>query len=108
MSAWSTLPMQVPGAGLMPHISARLRQDTVDAVFHAAGGFDRLLAFTERSEENYKFFLQHMWSRGLPKVSSADVSVTGEGVEALLARLDAGEHAQVISPDVVDAEPVDG
>jgi len=99
--------MTVPGGGLLPHVSARLRQETVDAVFMAAGGFDKLLAFTERSEDNYKFFLQHLWGKGLPRVTNAEVSVDADGVEALLAKLDAGEHARVISPDAVDAETAD-
>jgi hypothetical protein len=99
MSKWDQFPMTVPGGGLMPHVSARLRQETVDAVFQAAGGFDRLLAFTEANEDNYKFFLQHLWGKGLPRVTNAEVSVDADGVEALLARLDAGENAKVISPD---------
>lgn len=107
MSKWDQFPMTVPGGGLMPHVSARLRQETVDAVFQAAGGFDKLLAFTESSEDNYKFFLQHLWGKGLPRVTNAEVSVDADGVEALLAKLDAGEHARVISPDAVDAEPSD-
>lgn len=99
MSKWEQFPMTVPGGALMNHVSARLRQETVDAVFQASGGFDRLLAFTERNEDNYKFFLQHMWAKGLPRVSNAEVSVDAGGVEELLSRLDAGESAKVVSPD---------
>lgn len=96
--------MTTADGGLMPHISGRLKQDTVDAVFQATGGFDRLLAFTERTEDNYKFFLEKLWAKGLPRVSNADVSVSADGVEALLARLDAGESARVISPDGLASE----
>lgn len=84
---------------LTPHMSARLKQDTVDAVFTAAGGPERLLAFVEKDDENYKFFLQHLWGKGIPRVTNAEVSMDAEGVETLLARLDAGEHARVVSPD---------
>ena len=99
MSKWDQFPMTVPGGGLLPHVSARLRQETVDAVFQATGGFDRLLAFTERNEDNYKFFLEKLWSKGLPRNSNAELNVSADGVEALLAKLDAGENAKVISPD---------
>lgn len=98
-STWSNLPAALPNGSLLPQVSARLRQDTVDAVFITSGGGEKLLAFTEASEENYKFFLQHLWAKGLPRVSSAEVAHSGEGVEELLARLDAGEHARVVSPD---------
>ena len=98
---WKDLPAALPNGSLLPHVSARLRQDTVDAVFIAAGGGERLLAFTEANEENYKFFLQHLWAKGLPRVSSAEVAHHGEGIEELLSRLDAGEHARVVN---VDAE----
>ena len=93
------MPAALPNGSLLPHVSARLRQDTVDAVFIAAGGGERLLAFTEANEENYKFFLEKLWSKGLPRNSNADVSVSADGVEALLAKLDAGENARVVSPD---------
>lgn len=96
---WSTLPTSLPTGGLMPHMSARLRHEIVDAVFFASGGFDRLLAFTEASEDNYKFFL-NLWAKGLPRVSNAEVAVNADGIESLIARLDAGEHATVVSPDV--------
>lgn len=106
MSKWAQFPMTTADGGLLPHVSGRLKQDTVDAVFQATGGFERLLAFTERNEDNYKFFLEKLWAKGLPRVSNADVSVSADGVEALLAKLDAGENAKVVSPDgyTVDAE----
>lgn len=109
---WSQLPATLQhDVPLLARASAKLRQDAVDVVFYLSGGIERLHAFVERDDENYKFFLQHLWAKGLPRVSSADVSVDAEGVETLLARLDAGEHAQVVSPDgfvpVLDQEPAE-
>lgn len=83
----------------MPHLSARMRSEVVDNVFLLAGGQEKLLAFVEKNDENYQFFLQHCWAKGLPRVSNAEVTVAAESVEDLVARLDAGEHARVVSPD---------
>lgn len=109
MTKWAQFPMTSPDGGLLPHVSGRLRQDTVDAVFQATGGFDRLLAFTEKDDDNYKFFLEKLWAKGLPRNSNAELNVSADGVEALLAKLDAGEGAKVVSPDgySVDREAED-
>lgn len=94
---WGHLGGALPAISLLPHVSGRLKQNVVDAVFEAAGGGERLLAFTEASEENYKFFLQHLWSKNLPRVSHNEHSVDESSMEALLAKIDAGEHAPVVS-----------
>lgn len=69
----------------------------VDAVFHGAGGFDRLLSWVEKSDDNYGEFITKVWAKGTIKPVSNELSL-GDGVEALLARLDAGETAKDISP----------
>ena len=96
---WGDLPTSLPGGALMPHMSARRRQEVVDAVFYESGDFQRLVAFTNASDENYQFFLQHLWGKGLPKVSSAEVNVSSEGIEDLISKLDAGENAKLIEHD---------
>lgn len=106
MKTFAQFPITTADGSLLPHVSGRLRQETVDAVFQATGGFERLLAFTDRSEDNYKFFLEKLWAKGLPRVSNAELAVTADGVEALLAKLDAGENAKVISPDAYDVDDV--
>lgn len=98
MSAWSKLPSVVPGFGMTPHMSPRAKQDLADAVFWQVGGQERLVAFVEANDENYKFYLQHIWARNMPKAQQTEITAS-EGVEALLAKIDAGEHARVISPD---------
>lgn len=78
----------------MPHMSARLRTETMDALFIGAGGYDRALAWINTNDENYeKFFLA--WSRGAVRSTNVELSAD-DSVEALLAKLDAGEHARVI------------
>jgi hypothetical protein len=92
---WSALPVTMPDGQLMPHMSARARTAMVDAVFQGAGGFERMLAWVEKSDENYGEFLTKIWAKGAAKVSSTELNVSG-GVEDLLAKLDAGEHARVV------------
>lgn len=98
----------MPGGPLLPHMSARLRTETIDALFIGAGGFDRALAWINKSDENYGDFFK-LWARGA--VRSTNVELTADdSIETLLARLDAGEHAEVVSPDarpkVVEGELV--
>ena len=94
---WSALPMSTPDGQLLPHLSAKARTRMVDEVFHGAGGFDRLLAWVEKSDDTYGEFITKVWAKGTIKPVSNELSL-GDGVEALLARLDAGDNARDISP----------
>lgn len=96
--SWSHLPVGMPGSGLSPHLSARMRTETVDALFVGAGGFDRALAWLDESSENYGKFLLGPWARGAMRSSSVELSAD-DSIESLIDKLDAGEHAKVISPD---------
>lgn len=90
----------MPGGPLAPHMSARLRTEIVDALFVGAGGFERALDWINKSEDNYGEFFK-IWARGA--VRSTNVELTADdSVEALLARLDAGEHAKVIDGEAGD------
>ena len=93
---WSALPVAMPDGQLLPHLSARLRTQTIDALFVGSGGFERALAWIEQSDDNYKEFFK-IWAKGAAKSTSVELNA-GQGVEDLLARLDAGDHAKVISP----------
>lgn len=78
----------------MPHMSARLRTETMDALFTGSGGFERALAWINANDDNYeKFFIA--WTRGAVRSTNVELSAD-ESVEALLSKLDAGEHAKVI------------
>lgn len=94
---WGHLGASVPSLSLLPHVSGRLKQNVVDAVFEAVGGTDKLVAFVEKDDENYKFFLQHLWSKNLPRVSHNEHTLDESSVEAMLAKIDAGEHAPVVN-----------
>lgn len=71
-----------------------MRTETVDALFVGAGGFEKALAHITSTEERYGEFLK-MWARGAVRSTNVELSAD-DSVEALLARLDAGEHAKVI------------
>ena len=90
----------MPGGPLMPHMSARLRTETMDALFVGAGGFDRALAWINASDDNYAEFFK-MWGRGAVRSTNVELSAD-ESVEALLSKLDAGEHARVINGETDD------
>lgn len=101
-SKWSNLPVQMPGGTLMPHMSARLRTEMIDALFVGAGGYEKALAWVEKSDDNYGEFLK-IWAKGAVRSSNVEVGVS-EGVEALLDKLDQAaraENAKVINGEVV-------
>jgi hypothetical protein len=91
---WSHLPVAMPGGSLMPHVSAKLRTEMVDALFIGAGGFERALAWVNSSEDCYGEFFK-IWAKGAVRSTNVELSAD-DSVEALLAKLDAGEHAKVI------------
>ena len=67
----------------------------VDALFIGSGGFDRALAWINESSENYGDFFK-IYAKGAIRASSMEL-VADDSVEAMLAKLDAGEHAKVIN-----------
>lgn len=85
----------MPNGSLLPHMSARMRTETIDALFVGAGGFERALAWVEASEENYGEFFTKVWAKGAARSTNVEVSAS-EGVESLLEKLDRAERAQTI------------
>lgn len=94
---WTHLPVTMPNGQMLPHLSARMRTETMDAVFHELGGAQKLADWAAKSDENYGMFFQ-AWARGAVRSTNVELS-TDDSIESLLARLDAGEGAKVISPD---------
>lgn len=94
---WKHLPVALPGGGLLPHISGRLRTATVDAVFQMTGGVERLADWANKPE-NYGEFVTKVWAKGMSKPISVETT-SDDSLEGLLAALDQGEHAKVVSPD---------
>lgn len=95
MSKFAQFPVAMPSGDLMPHMSARLRTATIDALFVASGGFEKAQAWIEKNDENYADFFK-IWAKGASRSTNVEVGVS-EGVEALLEKLDAGARAPVIN-----------
>lgn len=95
MTKLNPFPVAMPDGSLLPHLSAKLRTATMDALYVGAGGFEKHLAHITKNDDNYESFLQ-AWYKGAARSTNVEVGVS-EGVEALLDRLDAGEHAPVVS-----------
>lgn len=99
MTTWR-LPTSLPGGDMMPFMSARARTATIDALFEASGGFPRALAWIEASDENYGEFFIKVWAKGAARPSMVE-HMASEGLEDVLAKLDAGEHAKVVEGEEV-------
>lgn len=84
----------MPGGGLLPHMSARLRTEIIDAVFEGVGGAERLRAWVETNDDNYAEFVK-LWARGAVRAANVELTAS-EGVEKLLEKLDRAENAQLI------------
>ncbi len=92
---WLNLPVALPGGGLVPHLSGRRRMQIVDTVFEMIGGTDRFAAWAEKNPGE---FYTKIYAKGMSKPISIETS-NDDSLEGLLARLDGGEHAKVVSPD---------
>ncbi len=95
MSNLWRLPHSTPGADMMPFMSGRARAATMDALFYHVGGFERAAAWIEKDDANYGEFFK-LWAKGATRPTAVEAHASAEGVEDLLARLDAGEHAKVV------------
>lgn len=87
----------------MPHVSARLRTQTMDALYTALGGFEAHLAHIEKSQENRAEFYKQ-WAKGAAKPHSVEHSVNPDSVENLLARLDERDAQKRVASNVIDVE----
>lgn len=92
---WKHLPVALPGGGMLPHLSGRMRTATVDAVFVMTGGVERM---ADWANKNYGEFITKVWAKGMSKPISVELAESGS-LEELLAKLDQGEHAKVINED---------
>jgi hypothetical protein len=80
-----------PDGAVLVHYG-RYHKDAIDFAFHDIGGPERL---ADEAHKDPKWFYEKLWVKRLPK--EVEVSAN-EGMEELLRRLDAGEHAQIINP----------
>lgn len=67
----------------------------VDMVFEEIGGFQRFADWARREETEF----YRIYARGAVRSTNVEMSNV-MSPEDIIARLDAGEHAKVISPDV--------
>lgn len=96
----------------MPFMDARARADYARTVFEMLGGPERLYHESNRDADSYKWFIEKVWAKGLPRAVAVEASTTSEGVEEALKRLNAAENARVINgetsrvhdTDIVDVE----
>ncbi len=84
---------------MMPYMSARLRTQTIDALFEASGGFERALAYIDRNDDNYGEFFK-IWAKGAVRTTGVEHTAS-ESLEDMLAKLDAGDHAKVVEGEVL-------
>ena len=92
----------MPGGDMLPYMSGRMRTQQIDALFYAAGGFDRALAWIEKSDANFGDFFLKVWAKGAIRPQAQEPGAVSGTLEDLLARLDAGEHAKVVEGTVVE------
>lgn len=96
-------PSVLPGGALMPHLSARYRRQQMDALYEAVGGFDKALAYIEKSDENYGKFLEQYW-KGQAKAVSVEHNADGDLADIIkkLDEEDRFKKAKIIEGTVTD------
>lgn len=83
----------------MPHVIGRSFLNGLAEVWWDAGGRDRLLAWANKSDDNF-YELTKLVVKMAPRQLGAEAEAQAAGaIEDALARIDAGEHARVVSPD---------
>lgn len=92
---WSHLPTSLPGGSLLPHMSARLRTETIDALFVGLGGYEKAKAFFQKNDDNYLEFVK-IWAKGAARSSNVEVTAS-EGIESMLKRLDERDRARELT-----------
>ena len=91
-------PLTVNSDGAVMAHYAKYHKDAVYYVYHEIGGDARL---ADEAHKDAKWFYEKIWMKVRPK--ELEISAT-PGVEDLLRKLDAGEHAQVIEGTVSRAD----
>ena len=87
---------------MLPHMSARLRTETIDALFVGMGGYEKAKAFFQKSDENYLEFIK-IWAKGAARSSNVEVTAS-DGIESMLKRLDERDRQREIQ--IVDSTAV--
>lgn len=90
---------------MTPFMSHKDREHMAWALWEEAGGHERAADLLRKDPEKFWEATKELVFKRLPRPVT-NVAVTADSVEALLARLDAGEHAQVIEGAVNASEEV--
>lgn len=100
-------PVAGPAGEIVPYLAPKQRAALLDWVFREIGGGDGMARWAEKNDENRRAFYQ-MWAKGAARApTSDDDSAKKDGIEKLLAQLDAGDRAVVVNGSpVVDLTPV--
>lgn len=91
---------------MMPHMSARMRTQTMDALFEGAGGFDRALAWIEESSDNYGEFFK-IWSKGQARTTNVELGLS-DSIEDKLKALDQASNEKVIAGEFTRSSGTEG
>ena len=92
------LPVSSAPDGTVLANYGRYHRQAIGTAFEMCGGIERL---ADWADKNYGEFVTKLYPRLIPKEVEVGAS---EGVEDLLRKLDAGEHAQVIEGTVSRAD----
>lgn len=94
MSSKLPAPPSCVGGELAPLMDAKSLRQMATRVFRALGGEERLILEANEDSDSYKWFMEKVFMKSMPRGVELEAGV---GVEELLARLDAGEHATIIN-----------
>ena len=97
MGKWN-LPTALDGGELLPHVSARMRTQTIDAIYEGLGGPEAHLAHAQKNDENKTEFYK-LWGKGAARSGSVEVHAS-QGVESMLKKLDERDRQREL--DIID------
>lgn len=96
--------LALPGGELLPYMRTRDAQRIAHTVFYAIGGEERLI---HEADRDYKWYIEKVWTKLLPRAVEAEHSVNADSVENLLERLEERKKKRVTeeSGQIIDVEP---
>jgi len=101
MAKVPNLPSSVPGAELLPYLTARARNQVVETVFEMVGGTERM---ADWADKNYGEFLTKLWVKGLPSNSVTEHTVSQDSIEAFWDEVDKREKTKAIEGQFTEVE----
>lgn len=90
-------PTVTRSGDILPGLSGRRRQEQMDALYEASGGFQRALAWLEKSDENWEKFFLGPYAKGAQRAVTVE-HAAGAGLEDLIEKMDRAGNAIDITP----------